>query len=171
MRDFASSPLMSEILSKAMSSEKARRRLQSVRSQLSEMIARKQFNTARAVDAFSAVIHWAVWENLKDHPNGRALYRIAPRIEHGRRACRRVQTAGWRARSASAEKAAEICAGTIASFTRRSKRSRSGRFGASRGRRARSGRSEGGAHLRATLKRVGIFECGHDVFSMRLEAR
>ena len=46
-----------------------------MRSQLSEMIARKQFNTARAVDAFSTAIHWAVWENLKDHPNGRALYR------------------------------------------------------------------------------------------------
>lgn len=75
MRDFAASPLISKITSEAMSSEKAMVRLKSARSQLLDMVPRKQFNTARAGNAFSTAIHWAVWENVKDRPNGRALYR------------------------------------------------------------------------------------------------
>jgi hypothetical protein len=75
MRDSAPSPLISNVISEAMSSEKAGMRLKSVRSQLSNMVARNQFNTARAVDAFSTAIHWIVWETVKDRPNGRALYR------------------------------------------------------------------------------------------------
>ena len=61
-------------------------RLKSVRSQPSDTVARNQFNTARAVDAFSAAIHWIVWDNVKDRPNGRLLYRdfkrsrLAPRM-------------------------------------------------------------------------------------------
>lgn len=50
-------------------------RLRSVRSQLSDMVARNQFNTARAVDAFSTAIHWAVWDHVKGRPDGRTLYR------------------------------------------------------------------------------------------------
>jgi hypothetical protein len=75
MRDFVSSPLIKSIISEAMSSAKARMRLRSVRSQLSDMVARNQFNTARAVDAFSTAIHWAVWDHVKGRPDGRTLYR------------------------------------------------------------------------------------------------
>ena len=75
-------------------------RLRSVRSRLSDMVARNQFNTARAVDAFSAAIHWAVWDYVRepvrwahDLPQFQA---IVPRAEHGRRVSRRVQTGGRR---------------------------------------------------------------------------
>jgi hypothetical protein len=50
-------------------------RLRSVRSRLCDMVASRQFNTARAVDAFSAAIHWAVWDYVKERPDGRAIYR------------------------------------------------------------------------------------------------
>lgn len=75
MRDFAALPLITTIISEAMFSERARMRLKSVRSQLLDMVARKQFNTARAVNAFSTAIHWVVWDHVKDSPNGRPLYR------------------------------------------------------------------------------------------------
>ena len=58
-----------------MSSANARIRLESVRSQLENMVSCNQFNTARAVEAFSAAIHWAVWDHVKDYPDARALYR------------------------------------------------------------------------------------------------
>jgi len=66
---------MNNIISAAMASTNARMRLKSVRSQLSNMVSCNQFNTARAVEAFSAAIHWAVWDYVKDHPHGRTLYR------------------------------------------------------------------------------------------------
>jgi hypothetical protein len=75
MRNFASSSRINNIISAAISSANAKMRLKSVRSQLSNMVACNQFNTARAVEAFSAAIHWAVWDHVKDHPNGRTLYR------------------------------------------------------------------------------------------------
>ena len=75
MRNFASSSRINNIISAAMASTNARMRLKSVRSQLSNMVSCNQFNTARAVEAFSAAIHWAVWDYVKDHPHGRTLYR------------------------------------------------------------------------------------------------
>jgi hypothetical protein len=50
-------------------------RLRSVRSRLCDMVASRQFNTARAVDAFSAAIHWAVWDYVKERPDRRTIYR------------------------------------------------------------------------------------------------
>ena len=75
MRNFASSSRINNIISAAMSSTNARIRLKSVRSQLENMVSCNQFNTARAEQAFSAAIHWAVWDYVKDHPHGRTLYR------------------------------------------------------------------------------------------------
>lgn len=86
MPDVASLPPIGHLVSDAMSSEMAGRRLKTVRSQLLDMVAGNQFNTARAVDAFATAIHWIVWENIKDRPDRRPLYRafrrsrLAPRL-------------------------------------------------------------------------------------------
>jgi hypothetical protein len=75
MRNFGPSSRINNIISAAMVSANARMRLKSVRSELSNMVSCNQFNTARAEEAFSAAIHWAVWDYVKDHPHGRNLYR------------------------------------------------------------------------------------------------
>ena len=74
MQKFASSSQVDDIISAAMSSKNARMRLETARSQLSNMVSCNQFNTARAIETFSAAIHWAVWDYVKDRPNGRKLY-------------------------------------------------------------------------------------------------
>ena len=83
------------------------------------MVARRQFNTARAVDAFSAAIHWAVWDYVKERPDGRAIYR------NFRRSCLAQGMAEELAaqfkqevgpRSASTKKVIEIFAGAVVSF-------------------------------------------------------
>jgi hypothetical protein len=75
MQEFSSPLIVGDIISDAMSSANAGMRLKSVRAQLADMFARNQFNTARAVSAFSTAIHWAVWDHVRGRPDGRALYR------------------------------------------------------------------------------------------------
>jgi hypothetical protein len=67
-------PSTDEIAAEAMSSAAGKLRLQTTHSQLWEMFERQQFNTDRAVDAFSAAIHWAVWESVRRRSDGRKLY-------------------------------------------------------------------------------------------------
>jgi hypothetical protein len=75
MQEFSSPLIVDDIISDAMSSANAGMRLKSVRGQLADMFARNQFNTARAVNAFSTAIHWAVWDHVRGLPDGRTLYR------------------------------------------------------------------------------------------------
>src|SRR5262249_42153521 len=100
MQESPSPFIVGDIISDAMSSANARMRLKSVRAQLADMFARNQFNTARAVKAFSIAIHWAVWDHVRSHPR-RAhsisqLQALAHSAEHGRGACRTVQNRGRR---------------------------------------------------------------------------
>jgi hypothetical protein len=86
MQESSSSPLIvGDIICDAMSSANARMRLKSVRAQLGDMFARNQFNTARAAEAFSTAIHWAVWDHVKSRPDGRTLYRDFKRSRVARR--------------------------------------------------------------------------------------
>jgi hypothetical protein len=75
MQEFSSPLIVGDIISDAMSSANAGMRLKSVRAHLADMFARNQFNTARAVNAFSTAIHWAVWDHVRGRPDGRTLYR------------------------------------------------------------------------------------------------